>query len=206
MTFSLDRAHDYDLLFLRRLRRVRRLVRSFRPDLVQITGPSDVGILGALVAHQLGIPLAASWQTNLDQYARSRLAAATSFLPRAMTSAFLGTVERLSFRACARFYHIPQLLFAPNQEMIRRLEESTGKPCLLMDHAVDTTAFSPKFRTRSGGPLRIGYAGRLTAEKNVAALVRLEQALRASGHRDFQMVVIGAGRAGKMVAEQLAAG
>jgi phosphatidylinositol alpha 1,6-mannosyltransferase len=193
MRFSLDRAHDYDLVFLRRLRRVRQLVRSFRPDLVQITGPSDVGILGALVAHQLGIPLAASWQTNLDQYARSRAAAATSFLPRAMTSAFLGAVERLSFRACARFYHIPQLLFAPNQEIMQRLEEATGKPCLLMGHAVDTAAFSPKFRTRSGGPLRIGYAGRLTAEKNVAALVRLEQALLASGHRDFQMVVIGQG-------------
>jgi phosphatidylinositol alpha 1,6-mannosyltransferase len=203
MRFSLDRAHDYDLLFLRRLRRVRRLVRSFRPDLVQITGPSDVGVLGTLVAHQLGIPLAASWQTNLDQYARSRLAAATSFLPRAMTSAFLGAVERLSFRACARFYHIPQLLFAPNQEMMRRLEEATGKPCLLMDHAVDTAAFSPKFRTRSGGPLRIGYAGRLTAEKNVALLARLDQALRASGHRDFQMVIIGQGAREKWLRSQL---
>jgi phosphatidylinositol alpha 1,6-mannosyltransferase len=178
---------------LRRLRKVRRLVESFRPDLVQITGPSDVGILGALVAHQLGIPLAAFWQTNLDQYARSRAAAATSLLPGAATAPFLGAVERLSFRACARFYKIPQLLFAPNQEMMGRLEKATGKPCLLMGHAVDTAAFSPKFRTRTGGPFRIGYCGRLTAEKNVAALVRLEQALRASGHRDFQMVVIGEG-------------
>ena len=141
ISFSLDRAHDYDLVFMRLRRRVQRLVRSFRPDLVQITGPSDVGILGAMVAHKLRIPLAASWQTNLDQYARSRAAAATSFLPRAMTSAFLGAVERLSFRACARFYKIPQLLFAPNQEIIDRLEEATGRPCLLMGHAVDTAAF-----------------------------------------------------------------
>jgi phosphatidylinositol alpha 1,6-mannosyltransferase len=193
MTFSLDRAHDYDLLFLRRLGKVQRLVESFRADVVQITGPSDVGILGALVAHNLGIPLAACWQTNLDQYARSRAAAAVSFLPHRATSGFLGAVERLSFRACTRFYKIPRLLFAPNQEMIRRLEEATGKPCLLMGHAVDTDAFSPKFRTRSGGPFRIGYCGRLTAEKNVALLVRLEQALLAGGHRDFEMVIIGEG-------------
>jgi len=203
MAFSLDRAHDYDLVFLRRLRRVQHLVRSFRPDLVQITGPSDVGILGALVAHNLRIPLAASWQTNLDQYARSRAAAATSFLPRAMTSGLLRTVERLSFRACARFYKIPQLLFAPNQEIIRKLEEATGKRCLLMGHAVDTAAFNPRFRTRSGGPLRIGYAGRLTAEKNVAALVRLEQALLAGGHRNFQMVVIGQGAQEKWLRNNL---
>jgi phosphatidylinositol alpha 1,6-mannosyltransferase len=193
LSFSLDRAHDYDLVFMRLRRRVQRLVRSFRPDLVQITGPSDLGVLGAMVAHKLRIPLAATWQTNLDQYARSRAAAATSFLPRAMTSSFLGAVERLSFRACARFYKIPQLLFAPNQEVIDRLQEATGRPCLLMGHAVDTAAFSPKYRTRSGGPLRIGYAGRLTAEKNVALLVRLERALRACGHRNFQMVVIGQG-------------
>ena len=193
LSFSLDRAHEYDLVFMRLRRRVQRLVQRFRPDLVQITGPSDLGILGAMVAHKLHIPLAATWQTNLDQYARSRAAAATSFLPQAMTSAFLGAVERLSFRACARFYKIPQLLFAPNQEVIQRLEEATGRPCKLMGHAVDTAAFSPKFRTRSGGPLRVGYAGRLTAEKNVALLVRLEQALRASGHCNFQMVIIGQG-------------
>jgi phosphatidylinositol alpha 1,6-mannosyltransferase len=194
MTFSLDREHDYDLIFLRRLGKIQRLVESFRPDLVQITGPSDVGILGALVAHNLGIPLAAFWQTNLDQYARSRAAAALpSFLPRTWTSGFLDAIQRLSFRACARFYRIPRLLFAPNPEMMQRLEQATGRPCLPMGHAVNTEAFSPKFRTRSGGPFRIGYCGRLTAEKNVARLARLDQALRASGYNDFQMVIIGQG-------------
>jgi phosphatidylinositol alpha 1,6-mannosyltransferase len=110
MRFSVDHAHDYDLIFVRRLRKVRRLVREFRPDVVQITGPSDVGILGALIADSSGIPLAATWQTNLPQYARSRVAAATSFLPEAMTSKFLGAIEKLSLGACLRFYKIPQLL------------------------------------------------------------------------------------------------
>ena len=72
-----------------------------------------------------------------------------------------------------------------------------------MSHAVDTAAFSPKFRNRSGGPFRIGYVGRLTAEKNVALLARLEQALLASGHRDFQMVVIGQGAQEKWLRRNL---
>jgi glycosyltransferase involved in cell wall biosynthesis len=63
-----------------------------------------------------------------------------------------------------------------------------------MDHAADTEAFSPGFRTRTDGPFRIGFAGRLSAEKNVAALARLEQALLAKGHTDFQIVVIGQGK------------
>jgi len=191
--FPLDRAHDYDLLFLRHYRKLEPMLRDFRPDVVQITGPSDVGTLGAYVAHKMGIPLAASWQTNLHQYARRRMAAAVSFLPAGVAEKLADVAERLSFRASARFYKIPRLLFAPNQEMIRVLEAATGKPCYLMSHAVDTSVFSPQLRDRTDGPFRIGYVGRLTSEKSVRTLARLEQALLKKGYRDFQFVVVGEG-------------
>jgi len=191
--FPLDRAHDYDLLFLRHYRKLEPMLRDFRPDVVQITGPSDVGTLGAYVAYKMKIPLAASWQTNLHQYARRRMAAAVSFLPKGSARKLADLAERLSFRASARFYKIPRLLFAPNQEMIRVLEAATGKPCYLMSHAVDTTVFSPELRDRTDGPFRIGYVGRLTAEKSVRTLARLEQALLERGYCDFQFVVVGEG-------------
>lgn len=195
--FPLDRAHDYDLLFLRHYRKLEPLLRDFRPDVVQITGPSDVGTLGAYAAYKMGIPLAASWQTNLHQYARRRMAAAVSFLPKTVAGKLANVTERMSFRASARFYKIPRLLFAPNHEMIRVLEAATGKPCYLMSHAVDTAVFSPELRDRQEGPFRIGYVGRLTAEKNVRALARLEQALLDKGHRDFRFVVVGEGAEGE---------
>ena len=197
MKFPLDRAHDYDLLFLRHYRKLESRLRDFRPDVVQITGPSDVGTLGAYVAYKMGIPLAASWQTNLHQYARRRMAAAVSFLPDAVGGKLADVTEELSFRASARFYKIPRLLFAPNSEMIRVLEAATGKPCYLMSHAVDTEVFRPELRDRQDGPFRIGYVGRLTAEKNVRALARLEQALLGMGHRDFHFVVVGEGAEGE---------
>lgn len=192
--FPIDQAHEYDLLFFRHLRKLEPVIRGFEPDVIQITGPSDVGALGALIAHRLAIPLAASWQTNVHQYARSRAAAMISFLPKFATLRLLDAVERLSFRATARFYKIPRLLFAPNQETVRELQKTTGKPCFLMLHAVDTAVFSPEFRKRTGGPFQIGYVGRLTAEKNVRWLASLEQALLAKGHRNFRMVVVGQGR------------
>ena len=191
--FPLDRAHDYDLLFLRHYRKLEPLLRDFRPDVVQITGPSDVGTLGAYVAHKMKIPLAATWQTNLHQYARRRMAAAVSFLPKDVAGKLADLAERLSFRASARFYHIPQLLFAPNQEMIQVLESATGKPCYLMSHAVDTEVFSPVLRDRTEGSFRIGYVGRLTTEKSVRTLARLERALLEKGYRDFHFVVVGEG-------------
>jgi glycosyltransferase involved in cell wall biosynthesis len=191
--FPLDRAHDYDLLFLRHYRALQPRLREFRPDVVQITGPSDVGTLGAYVAYKMGIPLAASWQTNLHQYARRRTAAAVSFLPEAVAGKLADFAERWSFRASARFYKIPRILFAPNPEMIRVLETATGKPCYLMSHAVDTSVFNPKLRDRREGPFCIGYVGRLTAEKSVRMLARLEQALLELGHRDFRFMVVGEG-------------
>jgi phosphatidylinositol alpha 1,6-mannosyltransferase len=193
LKFPIDRAHYYDLLFWRHYRTLEAQVREFRPDLVQITGPSDVGMLGALIAHRLHVPLAATWQTNVHQYARSRAAGLLSFLPADVSGKVLEAVQRSSFLATARFYRIPRLLFAPNQELIQALEAATGKPCYMMSHAVDTEKFSPEYRTRQGGPFRIGYVGRLTAEKNVRMLARLEQSLLEMGHRDFQIVVVGQG-------------
>ena len=191
--FPLDRAHDYDLLFLRHYRKLEPLLREFRPDVVQITGPSDVGTLGAYVAYKMKIPLAASWQTNIHQFARRRMAAAVSFLPEAVAGKIAEVTERLSFRASARFYKIPRLLFAPNAEMIRVLEAATGKPCYLMSHAVDTAVFRPENRDRKEGRFQIGYVGRLTPEKSVRTLARLEQALLERGYRDFHFVIVGEG-------------
>jgi glycosyltransferase involved in cell wall biosynthesis len=193
ISFPLDGAHQYDLAFLRHYRKIAPLVREFQPDVIQITGPSDVGTLGAMLAHRLRVPLAASWQTNLHQYARNRLSAVLSRMPKTLSVRFLNAVERWSFRAAARFYHIPQVLFAPNQEMVTLLEKATGKPCFLMSHSVDTQVFSPEFRSRQSGQFTIGYVGRLTVEKNVRWLARLEQALLAKGHRDFRIVVVGQG-------------
>jgi len=191
--FPLDRAHDYDLLFLRHYRKLEALLREFSPDVVQITGPSDVGTLGAYVAYKMKIPLAASWQTNVHQFARRRMAAAVSFLSEAMAGKVAEVTERLSFRASARFYRIPRLLFAPNAEMIRVLEAATGKPCYLMSHAVDTAVYKPENRGRKEGRFQIGYVGRLTPEKSVRTLARLERALLDRGYRDFRFVVVGEG-------------
>ncbi len=194
--FPLDRTHSFDPALVARYRKIASLVDEFKPDVIHITGPSDIGILGALVAHRLHVPLAASWQTNLHQYAGRRAAAATSFLPKAWSARIGSSIERWSFRATARFYMIPRLLFAPNQEIIRSLEKATGKPCLLMSHSVDTAAFDPAFRDRTSGPFQIGYVGRLTAEKNVQALAQIEKDLLDlchGGSANFRIVIVGDG-------------
>lgn len=203
MKFPLDGHHEFDLLFLRHYARVLRLLRDFSPSVIHITGPSDVGILGALLAHNMSVPLAASWQTNIHQFARRRVSRLLSSWPANLSAKIAAAAEFGSFHAAARFYKIPRMLFAPNRELVESLGKATGKPCFSMSHSVDTEVFSPAFRERSGGPFRIGYVGRLTPEKNVRFLAQLERDLMDRGHRDFQIVLIGEGAEEKWLRENM---
>jgi len=193
LTFPLDKAHAFDLLFSRHYRKIAALLQDFHPDVVQITGPSDVGILGAMLAHRLHLPLAAFWQTDLPRFAGMRVAQALSFLPRSVASAAARSAERGSFAITTRFYKIPKLVFAPTPEIMDTLAKATGRQCLRMDHGVDIEKFSPEYRDRQAGPFIIGYVGRLSAEKNIRWLARLEDRLLQVGHQNFRIVVVGQG-------------
>ena len=203
LKFPLDGHHEFDLLLLRHYPRLLHLVRDFSPDVIHITGPSDVGILGTLLAHNLGVALAASWQTNLHQFARCRVSRLLSSWPVNLSAKLAAAAEFVSFHAAARFYKIPRLLFAPNCELVELLGKTTGKPCFLMSHSVDTEVFSPAFRERPAGPFRIGYVGRLTPEKNVRFLAQLERDLLAKGNRDFRIILIGEGSEEKWLRENM---
>jgi len=192
-SFYLDKNHDFDLLFWRYYDEIKAKVREFQPDVVHITGPSDLGIMGALLAYQLGVPLAASCHTNIHEYAELRAAKLLRFLPANWSAALGESIRKGSFAATARFYQIARVLFAPNRELVSLLEKSTGKPCALMGRGVDTTLFDPAKRDRSSGPFTLGFVGRLTVEKNVRFLVELEQALLAHGFNDFRFLIVGQG-------------
>lgn len=192
-SFALDRKHDFDLAFLRHYDEVEAHVRAFNPDVIHVTGPSDVGILGCCIAHRLKIPLAASWHTNLHQYAEQRFHRLISWFPAGITRPLAKGIGQASLACVLRYYHIPQILFAPNQELIDVVEQGTGKRCFLMGRGVDADLFDPRRRTRTDGSFVIGYVGRLSVEKNIRMLYEIEQELLALNCRDFRFVIVGQG-------------
>lgn len=191
--FALDHDLYCDPLLSRYKNWVTAQLRPFEADLVHITSPGDMGIMGLWVAHSLGIPLVASWHTNLHEYAGQRLQKLFSFLPGAWRAGVSGTAERQCLRALVSFYGLARFLMAPNESMVRLLETRTRKPAFLMAHGVDTEAYSPCRRARRTGPFCIGYVGRLTPEKNVRLFAELERGLLAAGERDFRLLLVGAG-------------
>ena len=72
LSFALEKDLRFDPAFLRHIPLIGEVLERFQPDLIHITGPSDIGILGAWLAHHLQLPLAASWHTNVHEYAARR--------------------------------------------------------------------------------------------------------------------------------------
>ena len=186
---------EFDALFWRHAGAIRRELKRFKPDVIHITGPSELGIFGAYFAWELSIPLAASWHTNLHEYAARRMAWLTQRLGERRGGAVERGVESGALWATSQFYKLAQVLFAPNDELCRMLERSTGRPCYLMQRGVDTELFSPARRVRIAGvnTVVLGYVGRLSVEKNVALLARVERELAAMGVGGVRFLIVGHG-------------
>jgi phosphatidylinositol alpha 1,6-mannosyltransferase len=191
--FTVDKKHEFDLWFWRHLDKAEKLVKEFEPGIIHITGPSDVGMLGALIAHRQKIPLAASWHTNLHEYAERRAAPILRPLPPKVKRAAGIRIKSASMALLARFYKIPQILFAPNRELMELLNNATGKECHLMARGVDVDLFNPERRSRQEGLFTIGYVGRITVEKSVDMLVSLEKELINAGFTNFCFCIVGQG-------------
>jgi glycosyltransferase involved in cell wall biosynthesis len=193
LSFSVDRDLRFDLLFPKLLGPLQRQLEKFQPDIVHITGPGDCGILGAILAHRLRVPLAASWHTNLHEFAARRLAAALPWLPASLAARSASAAGSGALALVLRFYRLAGLLFAPNPELARLLSDATGKPVHLMLRGVDTDLFHPSRRRRNGPGVVIGFAGRLTPEKSVRKLALVEKALRTAGIHDYRFLIAGHG-------------
>jgi len=175
---TMEKDLSFDPTFSRYAITIGRELDRFRPDLIHITGPSELGIFGAYFAWRRNIPLAASWHTNLHEYAGRRSAPLALLLPKAPQ-----WIESGALHATSSFYRLAKVLYAPNEELCTLLEHKTQRTCHVMRRGVDTELFSPTRRTRpiDDDVLILGYVGRLSIEKNVAMLPLLQQALDAAG-------------------------
>ncbi len=180
----------FDPLFWRNYYVVEQALDRFKPDVIHLTGPSDVGILAAYFAHSRGIPLVASWHTNLHEFAARRLHSMLSFIPNKFRDYAAALTERGTLDGVALFYRIARVLLAPNPDLIRLLEAKTGKKTFLMRRGVDTALFNPAKRYRQDGDFVMGFVGRLQPEKNVRLLVEVEKLLAEENHR---FLIIGEG-------------
>ncbi len=195
LSFSLEKDLRFDPVFPRHVPTIEEALARFQPDLIHITGPSEVGILGAGLAGAFGLPLAASWHTNVHEYAARRSEWLLRLLPAPAAETAAHTIEEVSLAIAARFYSFAQVLFAPNAGLCAQLEQATGRPCFLMPRGVDADLFHPRKRNRAVNDRErvLGFVGRLSIEKNIALLATIQRELEAMGVADFHFLIVGHG-------------
>jgi glycosyltransferase involved in cell wall biosynthesis len=205
LSFALEKDLRFDPAYLRHIPLIGEVLERFQPDLIHITGPSEVGMLGAGLAHHLSLPLAASWHTNVHEYLARRSDWLLRLLPKRQSNATGQKIEDLAMAVAARFYSAARVLFAPNPELCALLERTTGRPCHRMPRGVDAELFHPAKRKRDADDREavLGFVGRLSVEKNVALLAQVQQELEQRGHRSFRFLIVGHGGEAGWLRERL---
>lgn len=196
-TFSvpLEKDLSFDPAYLRHVPLVDQIIEEFAPDLVHITGLSDLGLLGAGFARHYKIPLAASWHTNVHEYAGRRFALLFRVFPETAPLGAARSIQKCAMMIAAHFYSAAGVLFAPNRQLCTQLEEVTGRQCFLMRRGVDCGLFNPEKRKRVRGEREfvLGFVGRLSVEKNVRLLARTQGELERLGQTQFRFLIVGHG-------------
>ena len=206
LSFALEKDLRFDpAYFCAIIPLIGEVLERFKPDLIHITGPSEVGMLGAWLAHKLKLPLAASWHTNVHEYLARRSNWFLRVLPKRRAKAAEQKIEDLTLAVAAKIYSLARVVFAPNPELCRLLERTTGRPCYLMPRGVDAELFHPDKRRRDPEDRDqvLGFVGRLSIEKNVALLARVQEELERMGYEGFRFLIVGHGGAEGWLRERL---
>ena len=193
-SIPLEKDLSFDPAYLRHLPVIDEALERFNPDLIHITGPSEIGMLGVVIARHYNLPLAASWHTNVHEYLARRSDGLLRLLPKAQSLSAGQTIEDLTLAIATGFYSNADLLFAPNPEICGILERATERTCQLMPRGVDSVLFHPHKRSRNDdGDFVLGYVGRLSIEKNVGQLAQVQRELEKTGLRNFRFLIVGHG-------------
>jgi glycosyltransferase involved in cell wall biosynthesis/predicted metal-dependent phosphoesterase TrpH len=161
-------------------------------DAVHVTAPGPSGVIAALVARMMDLPMLGSWHTDFGAYARLRTSS-----PELAIWASVGL--SLLYRQCAR-------VLSPSPASDESLLALGIEPALIgrWERGVDVSRFDPGLRDsgRYPGQVKVLYAGRLTREKGVDLLA--DTVLRA--HRAdprVHLLLAGGGPEAEVLRERL---
>jgi glycosyltransferase involved in cell wall biosynthesis/predicted metal-dependent phosphoesterase TrpH len=136
-------------------------------DLVHVTAPGPAGVAATLLSRMTGVPLLASYHTELAAYA-------------GMRSGDDG-LEALARIGLGAFYGSPRIVLSPSPSADASLVSLGTEQGRIgrWERGVDLSRFDPVKADKSAypGEIKVLYAGRLTHEKGVALLA--ESFLRA---------------------------
>jgi phosphatidylinositol alpha 1,6-mannosyltransferase len=162
-------------------RRVERILRGFRPDLVHLASPIALGAAGARAARRIGVPCVAVFQTDIAGFARQY--------------GFRGT-DTMIWSWIRHIHRQAEVTLVPSRASYDQLRAQGVPRLALWRRGVDSERFDPArrddaLRARLLGDrgVLVGYVGRLAGDKRVHLLAHLADL------PDVRVVAVGDGPA-----------
>ncbi|MBO9607635.1 MAG: glycosyltransferase family 1 protein [Paenibacillaceae bacterium] len=159
----------------------------FKPDLIHLATPFNVGLCGLRYARKRGVPHVASYHTHFDRY--------LSYYHMSLAVPMYWKYIRWFHRTCSA-------TFAPSLETIRTLREQQLSGMRLWSRGVDCRLFAPVKRDSAGvrseyaidAPLLLLYVGRIAPEKDIDTLLAVMQSIASGAMRhSVHWLVVGDG-------------
>ncbi len=170
-------------------------LRRWQPEIIHLAGPAVLGAQATLIGRALRRPLVAHYQTDLATYAGCH---------------GLGFLQPVAWQYLRTIHGMAERTYCPTPTIRRQLHGHDFQNLALCARGVDTVGFHPQYRDTALRERLLGrgvnpatpiaaYVGRLSPEKNLAALLAF-----ATARPDIPLLIIGDGPARPQLAAALA--
>lgn len=173
--------------------RIKRELLNFKPDLIHVATPFNMGLCGMYYAKKLNIPLVGSYHTDFDAYLHYYK---------------IEFFSNMLWNYLKWFHSHMQKNFVPSLETLQQLTKKGFQNLYIWGRGVDCSLFHPAynkdlFRKKYNitAPFILSYVGRLAPEKDMETLRTLIQTTLKERTNDIHWLIAGDGPLAKELRE-----
>lgn len=171
---------------------IKQAYQKISPDIIHISTPGMVGLMGRFLAKKNDIPIIGTYHTDFPKFIYNNIP--------------IKWVEKLTIYIMKSFYKNFRALFVRSNEYIKITQEQTSlsnNQIHLLQAGIDTSKFNHKHKNIDiwdeynipKEHIKALYVGRLTKEKNFPLLLEYWSAYyELSSNKNISLIVVGSGK------------
>ncbi|PLS05568.1 glycosyltransferase family 4 protein [Neobacillus cucumis] len=160
-------------------------IQEFKPDLIHVATPFNIGLCGVYFSKKLNIPLVGSYHTNFDHY---------------LQYYHLPFLSKLHWNYMHWFHRTCKKIFVPSPATYQLLKQHGFTNLELWPRGVDCQLYHPYYDKQSvkeryckPDSYLLTYVGRLAPEKDLSTLLAAAKSLPSDINQKIHWLIIGDG-------------
>ncbi len=165
--------------------KIKAKLKSFRPDIIHIVTPFNIGICGLRYAKKYDVPVVGSYHTKFDQY---------------LAYYDLQFLSKFFWKYMRWFYRHLEMTYVPSRDTMEQLQRMGFTRMDVWGSGVDCDLFHPDYdkehvrqQYQIEEPYILSYVGRLAPEKEVDTLMKIAHSLPEETKKKVHWLITGDG-------------